>query len=517
MHLHSLSLDTWRLRWLTEPTAPVAILEHGAVFAQTPAARRLGITLGMRRATASGLAPDCLFMARDIVAEQAAFAQAAQIALRYTPSVAQHLQHTLLLEVSASLQLFGGLRTLLRLIRHDLQRLQYHARASVAPTATGAWLLAQADPDHGHAANHSNQSNHSNHSSHSSPTVPTSPYWPRYTCKLSSLARALDRMPCARLPAAQPYLAWFNTLGCHTLGALRALPRAGLQRRSGVSLLAGLDDAYNGQSFHYTPYLAPARYAQHQDLLDRVENVTALLAIAQRLLNGLCIWLAAQQQAAREIDFEFHHERGRHACSPTVLSMALAEPAWALQHFMRPLTERMARHTLAGAVVAVTLRSLTLAERPAFSGTLFPDPGHAPADYRRLLDLLAARLGSEQILHPAPIADHRPEVANTWGTHGTHGTTAATPAASPARLTAAERPFWLLPQPLLLSMREDRPVLSTPLQLLRGPERIECGWWDAPLTVRDYFVAQDTQAVRYWVYRERDAQPVRWFLHGVFS
>ena len=160
LHLHSLSLDTWRLRWLTEPTAPVAILEHGAVFAQTPAARRLGITLGMRRATASGLAPDCLFMARDIVAEQAAFAQAAQIALRYTPSVAQHLQHTLLLEVSASLQLFGGLRTLLRLIRHDLQRLQYHARASVAPTATGAWLLAQADPDHGHAANHSNHSNY---------------------------------------------------------------------------------------------------------------------------------------------------------------------------------------------------------------------------------------------------------------------------------------------------------------------------------------------------------------------
>ncbi len=500
MHLHSLSLDTWRLRWLTEPTAPAVILEQGVVFAYTPAAARLGITPGMRRATASGLAPDCLFVVRDIAAEQAAFDQAAQLALRYTPSVAQYLHHTLLLEVASSLQLFGGLRTLRHLLRHDLRRLQLQATTSLAPTATGAWLLAQSDPAQDDSSPQAARRRRRG--------------GPRHTCKQASLARALDRLPCARLPGARPQLAWLGTLGCHTLGELRALPRAGLQRRTGVTLMTELDDAYNGQTFIYTPYRAPARFRQHLDLLDRIENVAALLAIAERLLNGLCTWLAARQQAAREITFTFHHERGRHACPPTPLSLALAEPAWLLQHFMRPLKERMTQQALAGAVVAVTLHSQVLAERPALSGSLFPDPGHAPANYRRLLDLLAARLGPAQLLHPAPIADHRPEIANTWGTHETATAVRDAPAIRPL---AAERPFWLLSKPLLLSTHNDRPVLSTPLQLLRGPERIESGWWDAPLTVRDYFVAQDKQAVRYWIYRERDADPARWFLHGVFG
>ena len=41
---------------------------------------------------------------------------------------------------------------------------------------------------------------------------------------------------------------------------------------------------------------------------------------------------------------------------------------------------------------------------------------------------------------------------------------------------------------------------------MRGPERIESGWWDPQLTVRDYFVAEDEAAARYWIYRERDAE-----------
>jgi protein ImuB len=57
----------------------------------------------------------------------------------------------------------------------------------------------------------------------------------------------------------------------------------------------------------------------------------------------------------------------------------------------------------------------------------------------------------------------------------------------------------------------------TSLKLLRGPERIESGWWDGARIARDYFVAQDQHAVRYWIYRERDHEQPRWFLHGVFG
>jgi protein ImuB len=53
--------------------------------------------------------------------------------------------------------------------------------------------------------------------------------------------------------------------------------------------------------------------------------------------------------------------------------------------------------------------------------------------------------------------------------------------------------------------------------LLSGPERIEAGWWDGALALRDYFVAQGEEGACYWIYRERDASSARWFLHGLFG
>jgi protein ImuB len=80
-----------------------------------------------------------------------------------------------------------------------------------------------------------------------------------------------------------------------------------------------------------------------------------------------------------------------------------------------------------------------------------------------------------------------------------------------------DRPFWLLDPPLALQVRRNRPFHGTPLTLVRGPERIESGWWDQQSAVRDYFVAEDAHAARYWIYRERGVQDASWFLHGLYA
>ena len=54
---------------------------------------------------------------------------------------------------------------------------------------------------------------------------------------------------------------------------------------------------------------------------------------------------------------------------------------------------------------------------------------------------------------------------------------------------------------------------GSPLALVYGPERIEDGWWDKPAS-RDYFVAQNAQGQRFWLFFERRQQ--RWFLQGIF-
>jgi protein ImuB len=521
----------------------------------TSGAQQCGLKLGMRCATVRSLAPECLLYPRDQRAEQNALDQAAQVALAYSPSVYQHTRDTLLIDVTYSLRLFGGVRLIVHGLRQQLKRLTLQVQSGVAPTATGAWLLAQ-------VARHSTQSfrqqstqpstqsstqstqrftQQSTQSSTQKSTSYLTPYSPRYACSQATLERLLNPLPCAMLPSAQPHLVWLKAIGCETLGGLRALPRSGLQRRVGTALLTELEHAYTQAVWRQAPYLAPEQFIEQLDLLDRLEHTTALVSFAERLALSLCTWLAAKQYALRSATLELHHERGRHACPPTILELAFGEPVWLMSQLMPLLRERLSRQSLAGPVVALTLRSQALAAQSARSATLFPDPLHAPADYRRLLDLLCARLGAEQVLQPAPLADHRPEIANNWApldastvaatntesrtslrrtrqtaapattNQASHATENSTPA------PLSERPFWLLAEPLALSVRDDRPVYYGPLQLLRGPERIESGWWDHLRIARDYFVAQDQQAVRYWIYRERDTEQARWFLHGLFA
>ena len=76
--------------------------------------------------------------------------------------------------------------------------------------------------------------------------------------------------------------------------------------------------------------------------------------------------------------------------------------------------------------------------------------------------------------------------------------------------------MWLLETPLRLVMRDGVPYMEGKLRLVRGPERIEAGWWDNADVARDYFVAENDHAVRLWVFREL-TNPQRWFLHGIFG
>jgi protein ImuB len=208
---------------------------------------------------------------------------------------------------------------------------------------------------------------------------------------------------------------------------------------------------------------------------------------------------------------QLEHERGRVAMPPTPLEIALAEPAWHEEHLVRLLKEHLARLVLTAPVIALRLEATRLATMLPPTDSLFPEPGGTPAEYHRLLELLTARLGCHNVLIPAPRADHRPEACNAWAP-ATAAAHALTPPAD-----SLERPFWMLGTPLALTVRDHRPFYGSPLRRIKGPERIESGWWDGVPAIRDYFVFQDVNAVRYWIYRERAGDEVRWFLHGLFA
>lgn len=404
--------------------------------------------------------------------------------LQFTPQVALFRGDSVVLEVAASLALFRGPLRLSRLVHHAAHALSPGIRLGMAPSATGAWLLAASAP-----AAH------------------------RRVLRQHSLERALDAIPVDRLPEALPHLRWLKNIGCRRLGQLRCLPRPGLQQRSSPELLKALDAAY-GEAAEIPPWVTPPtvfRLIHEPDM--HLENAEALLQASLPLLQALCGWLHQRQEALHGFLLILHHGKGRHALPATRLSLRFSTATWHIEDFTLLLKERLQHCELKRPVVQLELAADAPLARPPVCDTLFPDPSRQALQESRLLDLLAARLGNGSIRRPAPQPDHLPELANAWANYPATVSRTAFPSTTGLR----HRPFWLLPEPRPLEIRHERPVhQGRALRLVHGPERLETGWFAGVHHRRDYFVAEDAQGARYWIYRERETGE-GWFLHGLFA
>lgn len=460
------------------------MIAQDKVLVTSTAAAQSGVQIGMRRASLTAIAPGLQLLERDLAKEQEAIHSIALTLLQYTPEVAFAEDDSILLDITASLSAFGGRLALCRRVKKSIATLGFTGQISCAPTARGAWLLARQ-------------------------IMPV-----RRTLKMSSMTKRLDALPCILLPAARPHQEWLKGIGCRSIGDLRKLPRAGVQRRTNTNLLIELDQAY-GNALELLEWVkAPLTFNAKLELPDRTDYAHALLFSARRLLAQLAGWLVSIQKAVSHIVLWLEHERGRYAIAPTPIDIRLAEPTWQEEHITRLLKERLGRTELIAPVIAMRLEAMHLSPMLPPTESLFPEPGGTPADFNRLLELLKARLGDDGVLCPAPIADHRPEVNNHWDLITRSKTRSLVTQSHGKKII---RPSFLLVHPIPLQTRDHRPFYGSTLRLIQGPERIEAGWWDGQLAVRDYFIAQGSEHACYWIYQERAQQEARWFLHGLFA
>ncbi|MFJ5380940.1 Y-family DNA polymerase [Cupriavidus sp. CER94] len=517
VHLPRLPLDALQPSWpepADTPAAhgngtlqqlPVAVMAHERVVLANGPAAALGVCYGMRRGGVQALSADVVQLERDPAAETGLVTSVALTLLHFTPAVTidpEPESATVMLDVTASLRLFGGHRALCRAIRTRVRQLGTFVQVGSGTTAQGAaWLARQP--------------------LRKTPRGIVRPA--RRAVQAPRMMRLLDRLPVTCLQAyTDPD--WLEGVGCHTLGQVRQLPRAGLSRRIGTELLARLDQAYGKVPSGFAWFEAPPAFAQRMELPGRIESAEGVLAGAQRLLLALSGWLAAQQAGVTRCVLVLEHERYRlgEDTDSTPVPLALAQPSRDPVHLSKLLREKLDKVRFHAPVGGLGLRVETMETCVPQSDSLFPEPGAEPAELGRLIDTLVARLGRDNVLQPQPLADHRPERANQWCPVG------ETPARAPATgALPPERPLWLLEAPQPLRVEKHRPVYQGPLVMLTRPERIEAGWWDGGLATRDYFIAERADGLRCWVYRERPGRPMRdgqedggeyrWFLHGLFA
>ena len=421
----------------------------------------------------------------------------ARWATGYTPCVSPAAPDRLLLEIRASLRLFGGAAALMARVAAELAARGEQVAMAVAPTPRAAeWLVRTAAGARAGSAGP----------------------WP---CVESPalLAGALAGLPlaCTGWPART--LENLSRLGVRTLGELRRLPREGLAHRCEPFVLAEFDEALGTRPAPRRRYVAPERFEERIELEAGTGSCALLAPSCERLLARLAHFLRARGAGVTRLAFSFRH-RGR---PPTIVLLGRALPGGEAREWGLLLKERLARTTLPAPAVAVGLRSTVAVPLPAASGALpGVEVGAACADAWTLLDRLRARLGAAAVSGVCLVPEHRPERA--FRCVSPQPATRADPA--PPSLPCAPRPLWLLAAPQRLVVRHGQPCQDGPLRIESGPERIESGWWDGSDVARDYYVAATRAGVRLWIYRERGAAGAAgaatpggryWFLHGVFG
>jgi protein ImuB len=514
LHLPALPLEAWLATAAdgSDPR-PCCVVEARRVVWADAAAVALGVEMGMSAASASALVSGepslgggLQVFTRSAPREAAQVQRLALALARFTPSVVV-LPDGVLLEVSASLRLFGGARALWRTVRETARAGGVKSlRMAAAPTATAAAVLARAEP-------------------------------------ASAALRRLDvhqRLDALPLPAAAQ--AWsieprlvelLHGIGCRTLGDVRVLPRSGAQRRGASALLAAIARAHGEAPDPQAWFEPPRTFEMGLELLHRADDAAMLVFATQRLVQPLAGWLAQQWLAAARLTLVLRHETSiRHALPDTRITLAFGDPTRDAAQIQLLLRERLQRTELPAPVYALVLRLGEAVSHAGREAALWRDAGTGSGEAARaLFDRLAARLGPERVMRPLLVADHRPERAMKWVAAQEKLSVRAQPVEASAqhfdKLSAngsghanGIRPTWLLPEPQRL--QEDaafgRPLhQGAPLVLASRAERIEAGWFDGALISRDYHVAQAKDHRWLWVFRERRGEQAHWYLHGVFG
>ena len=454
-------------------------------------------------------------------------------ALQFTPKVAR-VQNMLVMEVSASERLFGGRRQLLAHLFESSKALApvNHRRGATSLIAIARLQMA--------------------FSQGTSFTAARTPPQTRIRIRV-------DELPLHTLAAALPHVGTLAHIGCNTWGTLRALPRGGVARRFGTTLLDALDCAYGLKPELYPWLLLPEAFEAKLELQAQVDSAPALMFGAQRLLKQLQRWLQLRQQGLLAMEMGWTMDARRNTATQGLLVVRTAEPTQDIAHLQRLMGENLAKITLPAPVLHLSLRSLQTEKMAGQSASLLLEDVQKGDSLHQMLERVSARLGAGNVLQLKRHADHRPEQMQAWipvfdlskllASNRLKPTTASRQTQVRAE-TSADSPLyptWLLAKPLALRVQHNIPHCMGPLALLARPHRLETGWWgeflgDGECALRDYYIAHNEHAGLVWIYRERlsgRAEPSgqtnpsgltnqvekgaekgaagAWYLHGLFG
>lgn len=487
-------LTDWKaIRQPSLKEQPIAFTEqdHGRslVMAINPQAEQYGVKYGMAAADARVIAPGIALFDSKAGQNIKLLKGLAEWCLRYTPLVMVDPPDGLLLDVTGCTHLKGGETEYLKDMVNRLRVLGYAIRPGMADTIGCAWAVA--------------------HCAESGLIVPP-----------GGQRNALMPLPPSSLRLGTDLLIKLNQLGFYQVGSFIHMPKSVIKRRFGAAMILRLYQALGQEAEFLLPLKEPLPYSERLAMLDPVNTRPAIEQAVHTLIDQLCKRLYGEGLGLRSAVLTYLRIDGK----SYQLTIGTNHPSQRTEHIFK-LFELQLDQVAPGLGIELFILEAPKTE-PASDKQSHLWNGKPAADSEQvaeMLDNIAARVGSTSIHRYLPKENYWPERA-------------AAHTADLTEIPASEwredhiRPTQLLDPPEPIEAMALTPDYAPRQFVYRGqrhiivsadgPERISHEWWIEDGGYRDYYVAEDEEGMRYWLFgtpNDLPGQTRRWFIHGYFA
>jgi len=457
------------------------------IDAVSMAAAKKGISNGMVLADCKAIFPELEMLETETGRAEKLLNALAEWSILYTPFAAVDLPDGLILDSSGCSHLWGGEAAYLEHIRIKLGGYGYTVQLAMADTISTAWAVAR--------------------------------FGETTIVNQGQQHGALRNLPPAALRLDATILARLKKLGMRHIGSFIEMPPSVLRRRFGAELPKRIAQALGQEMELIVPVKPVEPYQERLSSMELIASATGITIALQQLLETLCLRFEAEGLGLRHCIFKAFRVDGmvQH------IEIGTGHPSRNVTHLFKLFEHKIATLEPALGFELFVLEAPKVEPVIHEQAAMWNAASQNDMKVAELLDRVTAKIGPGAVSRYLPAEHHWPErsikeASPLWEKPVT------------AWRTDLPRPIHLLPRPEIIEVTAVLP--DYPPLLFRhkgtrytiskadGPERVEQEWWLSEDLYRDYYIVEDENGARYWVFRSgpyKDGDKPKWFLHGFFA
>jgi protein ImuB len=462
---------------------------HGrmVVTAANALAEAQGIYAGMVLADARAILPDLEVLddITDLVTKL--LKRIAEWCIRFTPIAAIDPPDGIILDVTGCSHLWGGDEPYLNDIVTRLKKRGYYVRTAIADTIGAAWAVAR----------YSNRT---------------------FIIPSGQQSETLLTLPSAALRLEPDTIERLQKLGLRQIKDFIGMPKSALRRRFGSHIITRINQALGVEEEFIQPVQPIELYCERLPCLEPIVTAKGIEIALQRLLEALCKRFQKEQKGLRAAKFKCYRVDGK----IEEIQINTNAPSYNVKHLYKLFEIKIVTIEPDLGIELFVLEAPIVEDHSPSQQQLWEAMyGLHHIQLAELMDRLSGKVASISINRYLPDEHYWPERSIKQASSLQETTSTEWKVDRP-------RPMHLLATPQ--SIQVAAPVPDYPPMNFRyknklhkilkadGPERIEQEWWIQDGQHRDYYVVEDEEGCRYWLFRSGHYdEDYEWFIHGFFA